>query len=38
VDARGIFCTVQDFVALVREIGARIERGVALDRSGAPLA
>jgi hypothetical protein len=36
VDARGIFCTIQDFVA--REIGARIERGVAFDRSGAPLA
>ncbi|MCI0736861.1 MAG: methionine biosynthesis protein MetW [Beijerinckiaceae bacterium] len=32
------FCTIQDFIGLVREIGARIERGVALDRSGAPLA
>src|ERR1700730_18121614 len=32
------FCTIQDFVALVREIDARIERGVALDRFGAPLA
>jgi methionine biosynthesis protein MetW len=31
------FCTIQDFIALVREINARIERGVALDRSGAPL-
>jgi methionine biosynthesis protein MetW len=32
------FCTIRDFVALVREIDARIERGVALDRFGAPLA
>ena len=32
------FCTIQDFVALVRVIDARIERGVALDRFGAPLA
>src|ERR1700732_5317530 len=32
------FCTIQDFIALVREIDARIERGVALDRFGAPLA
>jgi methionine biosynthesis protein MetW len=32
------FCTIRDFIALVRKIGARIERGVALDRSGAPLA
>ncbi|MBO0733316.1 MAG: methionine biosynthesis protein MetW [Methylocapsa sp.] len=32
------FCTIQDFITLVREIGARIERGVALDRSGTPLA
>ncbi len=31
------FCTIQDFMTLVQEIGARIERGVALDRSGAPL-
>jgi methionine biosynthesis protein MetW len=31
------FCTIQDFIALVREIDARIERGVALDRYGAPL-
>ena len=31
------FCTIQDFIALVREIDARIERGVALDRFGAPL-
>jgi methionine biosynthesis protein MetW len=32
------FCTILDFVALVQEIDARIERGVALDRFGAPLA
>jgi len=32
------FCTIHDFIALVREIGAHIERGLALDRSGAPLA
>jgi methionine biosynthesis protein MetW len=32
------FCTIQDFIALVHEIGARIERGVALDRFGTPLA
>jgi hypothetical protein len=32
------FCTISDFVALVQEIGARIERGIALDRSGEPLA
>jgi methionine biosynthesis protein MetW len=31
------FCTIRDFVALVDEIGARIERGVALDRFGVPL-
>jgi methionine biosynthesis protein MetW len=31
------FCTIQDFIALVREIDARIERGVALDRFGTPL-
>jgi methionine biosynthesis protein MetW len=31
------FCTIQDFIALVREVDARIERGVALDRFGAPL-
>lgn len=28
-------CTIKDFVELVGEIGASIERGVALDRSGA---
>jgi methionine biosynthesis protein MetW len=32
------FCTIQDFTDLVQTIGARIERGVALDRSGRPLA
>ena len=32
------FCTIRDFIALVKEIGAHIERGVALDRFGAPLA
>jgi methionine biosynthesis protein MetW len=31
------FCTIQDFIALVREIDARIERGVALDHTGTPL-
>jgi methionine biosynthesis protein MetW len=31
------FCTIQDFIALVREIDARIERGVALDHTGMPL-
>jgi methionine biosynthesis protein MetW len=31
------FCTIRDFVALVDEIGAKIERGVALDHFGAPL-
>ena len=31
------FCTIRDFIALVQEIGARIERGVALDRHGAPM-
>jgi methionine biosynthesis protein MetW len=32
------FCTIQDFIALVGEIGAHIERGIALDRFGKPLA
>lgn len=32
------FCTIRDFITLAREIGAKIERGVALDRFGAPLA
>jgi methionine biosynthesis protein MetW len=31
------FCTIHDFIALVREIDARIERGVALDHTGKPL-
>lgn len=31
------FCTIRDFVGLVNEIGAKIERGVALDRYGAPV-
>lgn len=31
------FCTIRDFISLVNEIDARIERGVALDRFGAPL-
>lgn len=28
------FCTIRDFVALVDELGARIEKGVALDAGG----
>ncbi len=32
------FCTIQDFTYLVKAIDARIERGVALDRFGKPLA
>lgn len=31
------FCTIRDFVALVDEVDARIERAVALDSSGAPM-
>jgi methionine biosynthesis protein MetW len=31
------FCTIRDFIVLVQAIGARIERGVALDRYGAPM-
>lgn len=31
------FCTIRDFVALVEEAGATIERAVALDRFGAPV-
>ncbi len=31
------FCTIRDFVGLVDEIGARIERGVAIDKAGKPL-
>jgi methionine biosynthesis protein MetW len=30
-------CTVRDFVELLDELDARIERGVALDRHGAPI-
>ncbi|WP_281800538.1 methionine biosynthesis protein MetW [Methylocystis echinoides] len=30
-------CTIRDFVELVDALGARIERGVALDRAGAPI-
>jgi methionine biosynthesis protein MetW len=30
-------CTIRDFVELVGELGAHIERGVALDRAGAPI-
>ena len=30
-------CTIRDFVVLVEEIGARIERSVPLDRHGHPL-
>lgn len=32
------FCTISDFVTLVKAIDARIEHGVALDRFGTPLA
>ncbi len=31
------FCTIRDFVALVDTIGARTERGIALDRLGRPM-
>jgi len=31
------FCTIRDFVALVDEVDARIDRAVALDSSGAPM-
>jgi methionine biosynthesis protein MetW len=30
-------CTIKDFVELVEEVGAHIERGVALDHSGKPI-
>ncbi|MBY6242790.1 methionine biosynthesis protein MetW [Methylosinus sp. Sm6] len=30
-------CTIKDFVELVADIGAHIERGVALDHSGRPI-
>ena len=31
------FCSIRDFVTLVEVMGAKIERGVALDRFGAPM-
>ena len=31
------FCTIRDFLALTREIGAPIAKGMALDRFGAPM-
>ncbi|MDT2020479.1 methionine biosynthesis protein MetW [Methylocella sp. CPCC 101449] len=31
------FCTIRDFVGLVDEVGAKIERAEALNRYGAPL-
>ncbi|MFT0859975.1 methionine biosynthesis protein MetW [Ancylobacter sp. G4_0304] len=31
------FCTIRDFVALVDEVGARIESAAALDASGHPV-
>jgi methionine biosynthesis protein MetW len=31
------FCTIRDFLALVQQIGARMERGIALDRLGRPM-
>ena len=31
------FCTIRDFVELAREVGATIERSVALDGAGRPL-
>ena len=30
-------CTIRDFVELIDDLGAHIERGVALDRAGAPI-
>jgi methionine biosynthesis protein MetW len=30
-------CTIRDFVELVDDLGAHIERGVALDHAGAPI-
>jgi len=30
-------CTIRDFVELVDNLGAHIERGVALDRAGSPI-
>jgi methionine biosynthesis protein MetW len=31
------FCTIRDFVALCGEVGAQIERAVALDAGGSPI-
>ena len=31
------FCTIRDFVTLVNEVDAQIDRAVALDSSGAPM-
>ena len=31
------FCTIRDFIGLVDEIGAKIERSIALDQQGRPL-
>jgi methionine biosynthesis protein MetW len=31
------FCTIRDFVELVREMDARMDRAVALDRWGRPV-
>ncbi len=30
-------CTIRDFVELIDDLGAHIERGVALDHTGAPI-
>src|SRR3712207_8461266 len=31
------FCTIRDFVELCREVGARMEKAVALDAGGKPI-
>lgn len=31
------FCTISDFIDLVRKIGARVEKGTALNRFGSPM-
>ena len=31
------FCTIRDFVELCREVGAQMEKAVALDASGKPI-
>jgi methionine biosynthesis protein MetW len=31
------FCTIRDFLALAQAIGAKMERGIALDRLGRPM-